>query len=187
MILDKTGTLTTGEFKVLNVDSLTDNYSSDDITALMAGIEGGSSHPIAQSIIKYAEEQHIQATPFESIAVVSGAGVEGRANGRDYKLISQKAYGEYFAIDIESGATLSILTENGRAIGHVALGDELKESSRKLIAVLKKSGIEVIMATGDNEEAAQGVAEILDIEYRANQSPEDKYALVNTLKQVRQT
>lgn len=187
MILDKTGTLTTGEFKVLNVDVLDDKYTKEEITALIAGIEGGSSHPIAQSIVKYAQEQSVQATSFDSIDVVSGAGVEGNANGHKYELISQKAYGQSLDINVPKGATMSILVENGEAIGSVALGDELKETSKELIQVLKKSGIQPIMATGDNEKAAQGAAEVLDIEYRANQSPEDKYDLVNSLKKQGQT
>ncbi len=111
-----------------------------------------------------------------------GAGVEGHANNRKYKLISQKAFGDEIAIDIPKGATLSVLVEDGEAIGTVALGDELKRKSKELIQVLKNNNIKPIMATGDNEKIAQGVAEILGIEYRANQSPQDKYDLVTSLK-----
>lgn len=182
MILDKTGTLTTGEFKVLNMKTLKDNYTEAEVAALMAGIEGGSSHPIAQSIISYAEKQGVQPIPFDSIEVVSGSGVEGMANGHKYELVSQKAYGKELDVAVPKGATLSILVENGAAIGTVALGDELKESSRVLIEALKSHDIQPIMATGDNETAAQGVADDLGIEYRANQSPQDKYDLVEALK-----
>ncbi|WKA52729.1 heavy metal translocating P-type ATPase [Planococcus liqunii] len=187
MILDKTGTLTTGEFKVLNMETLDSQYTKAEITALMAGIEGGSSHPIAQSIVHYAEEQGIQPAGFDQIEVVSGAGVEGNANGRNYKLISQKELGKAVAVDVPKGATLSILIEDGKPIGTVALGDELKETSKTLIRSLKQNSIQPIMATGDNETAAQGVAEELGIEYRANQSPQDKYDLVESLKNKGQT
>ena len=85
-------------------------------------------------------------------------------------------------MDIPKGATLSVLVENDDAIGAVALGDELKPTSKELIKVLKKNNIQPIMATGDNEKAAQGVAEYLEIEYRSNQSPQDKYELVKHLK-----
>lgn len=187
MILDKTGTLTTGEFKVLKVESLSDHYSVAEVTALMAGIEGGSSHPIAQSIVTYAQEQRIQPVRFDSITVVSGAGVEGEADGSRYQLISQKAFGRELDMDVPKGATLSVLVAEDKAIGAVALGDELKETSKDLMRVLKDSGIQPIMATGDNETAAQGVAEALDIEYRANQSPQDKYNLVESLKKEGKT
>ena len=183
MILDKTGTLTTGEFKVLDVELFNNKYKKEEIIALLAGIEGGSSHPIAQSIISFAEQQDIRPASFDSIDVISGAGVEGKAGGHRYQLISQKAYGRNLDIDIPKGATLSVLVENDDAIGAVALGDELKPTSKELIKVLKKNNIQPIMATGDNEKAAQGVAEYLEIEYRSNQSPQDKYELVKTLKE----
>ncbi|WP_165745854.1 heavy metal translocating P-type ATPase [Streptococcus dysgalactiae] len=187
MVLDKTGTLTTGEFKVLDVTVLSDKYSEEEITGLLAGIEVGSSHPIAQSIVNHAEAKGIKSVSFDSIEIVSGAGIEGEANGHHYQLISQKAYGKALRMDIPKGATLSILVENNEAIGAVALGDELKETSRNLIEVLKKYGIEPLMATGDNEEAAQGVAEVLGIQYQANQSPEDKYKLVESMKNQNKT
>ena len=182
MILDKTGTLTTGEFKVLDVKLLNNKYKKEEIIALLAGIEGGSSHPIAQSIISFADQQDIRPVSFDSIDVISGAGVEGKAKGHSYQLISQKAYGHNLGIDIPKGATLSVLVENDDAIGAVALGDELKPTSKELIRALKKNNIEPIMATGDNEKAAEGVSEDLGIEYRSNQSPQDKYELVKALK-----
>ncbi|NQN87087.1 cadmium-translocating P-type ATPase [Streptococcus suis] len=182
IILDKTGTLTTGEFKVLDVKLLNDKYTKEEIIALLAGIEGGSSHPIAQSIIRFAEQQDIRPASFDSIDVISGSGVEGKAGGHRYQLISQKAYGRNLDMDIPKGATLSVLVENDDAIGAVALGDELKPTSKELIKALKKNNIQPIMATGDNEKAAQGAAEVLGIEYRSNQSPQDKYELVKTLK-----
>ncbi|MGG2385536.1 copper-translocating P-type ATPase TcrB [Enterococcus faecium] len=182
IVLDKTGTLTTGEFKVLDVELFNDKYTKDEIVALLSGIEGGSSHPIAQSIISYAEQQGIRPVSFDSIDVISGAGVEGQANGHRYQLISQKSYGRNLDMDIPKGATLSVLVENDEAIGAVALGDELKPTSKDLIQALKKNKIQPIMATGDNEKAAQGTAEILGIDYLANQSPQDKYELVEKLK-----
>lgn len=182
MILDKTGTLTTGEFKVLNVEVLDKEFSKEEITGLLSGLEAGSSHPIAQSIVNYAEEQEIKAVNFDSIDIISGEGVQGESNEKQYKLISQKSYGKELDIKTPKGATLSILVEDEKAIGAVALGDELKETSKELIHALKKYGIEPIMATGDNEKAAQAVAEDLGVKYKANQSPQDKYKLVEELK-----
>lgn len=187
MVLDKTGTLTTGEFKVLALDTFSDKHSKDEVTALIAGIEGGSSHPIAQSIVSYANKQDIKPVTFDSINIISGSGVEGEVNGKHYKLISQKSYGKELDIEVPIGATLSIFVEEGEVIGSVALGDELKETSIKLIKALKVSGIEPLMATGDNEKAAQVVAEELDIKYKANQSPQDKYELVELLKKQGKT
>ncbi len=187
MLLDKTGTLTTGEFKVLNIKVLDENYTEAEITGLMAGIEGGSSHPIAQSITQYAEEEAVEIVNFDSIDVLSGKGVEGEAKGKHYELISQKSYEQDLNLEIPKGATASVLVEDGQAIGAVALGDELKATSHDLIQALKENNIEPIMATGDNEKAAQGVAEELGIEYKANQSPQDKYQFIEKLTDENKT
>ena len=182
IVLDKTGTLTTGEFKVLDTQLLDPRYSNEEFLALLAGIEAGSSHPIAQSITTYAQDAKIQPITFDHIEVLSGEGVMGQANGNTYQLISQKAYGADLAIDVPTGATLSILTENDTAIGTVALGDELKATSQALINFLKTEGIQPIIATGDNESAAQGIAETLGVAYHANMSPQDKYNLIESYK-----
>lgn len=182
MILDKTGTLTTGQFKVLQVDTLTQNTSEEDIIALLAGIESGSSHPIAESIVQYADEKDIKAKSFDSSDVVSGEGVVGKLDGKTYKLVSLKAYGSELELDLPAGATTSVLTENDQAIAAVSLGDELKDSSKDLVAVLRDNGIEPLMATGDNENAAKAVADELGIDYRSEQSPEDKNKLVEDLQ-----
>ncbi|GAA0351196.1 heavy metal translocating P-type ATPase [Alkalibacterium iburiense] len=187
MVLDKTGTLTTGEFKVVGVTPLKEGYSEEELTALMAGIEGGSSHPIAQSIVDYADIENIKPVSFDSVDVLSGSGVKGQANGKNYELISLKAYGKDINVDIPAGSTLSVLTEEGEAIGSIALGDEIKESSAQLIQRLKDNGIKPLMATGDNEEAAKSVAEELGMDYKANLSPQDKYDLVDQLKKEGQT
>src|SRR5690625_2010108 len=108
MILDKTGTLTTGEINVLDLRLFDDNYTKEEVIALLAGIEEGSSHPIAQSILNYAKQKDIHPVSFDSIEVIAGVGVEGVTNGRHYQLISQKANGRNLDINIPKGATLSI-------------------------------------------------------------------------------
>lgn len=182
IVLDKTGTLTTGEFKVMDVNVLDDRLSKEEVLALLAGIEAGSSHPIAQSIVDYVHEQNIQEVEFSSIEIIVGQGIAGVYEGNEYQLISQKTYGQSIHVDVPTGATLSILTKDGKAIGTVALGDELKESSREFIELLKEKEIKPIMATGDNESAAKDVADELGIEYYSNQSPQDKYKRVENLK-----
>ena len=154
----------------------------EDILALLAGIEAGSSHPIAQSIIDYAKEKNVSPINFDSAEVVSGQGVTGTSQGAKYALISLKAYGQATSIEVLQGATMSVLTKDGQGIGTVSLGDELKTTSKELIEVLKDKGITPMMATGDNDSAAKGIAQELGIEYHANQSPQDKYNLVEGLK-----
>lgn len=187
MVLDKTGTLTTGVFEVLQISPISDLYSKATITSFLAGIEAGSSHPIAQSIIQYAEDKEITPTEFESIQIIQGEGMRGQYNGITYRLISENAYGETFDLDLPQGATISILLEDENPIGVVALGDTLKKSSYDLINNLKSRNIMPILATGDNELAAKVVADALDIDYYSNQSPQDKYDLIQSLKADHQT
>ncbi|MCZ0716814.1 copper-translocating P-type ATPase [Aerococcus kribbianus] len=182
IVLDKTGTLTKGQFDVLTIKSLNSNFNEAEITGLLAGIESGSTHPIAQSLVQYAKDQNISPVEFTENKVISGQGVAGNYEGHSYQLISEAAYGENLDFDRPTGATVSVLVKDGEAIAAVALGDELKDSSQDLIQQLKEAGKEVIMATGDNENSASIVAKELGIEYYANQSPEDKYELVKELK-----
>lgn len=182
MILDKTGTLTTGEFKVLAVEPLSADYSTTEILALLAGLEAGSSHPIAQSISQYAETKAIKPKAFDAIEILSGKGVKGEHQSSQYELLSEQAYDKSHEFTAPKGSTVSLLIKDQELIGAVALGDEIKASSKHLIQTLKQTGIEVIMATGDNEQAARAVAESLSIDYMASQTPEDKYQLVKDLK-----
>ena len=183
MILDKTGTLTTGVFSVLQLDLLDDEIKADEAIGLLSGLEQGSSHPIATSIINYAKEKNIKPIKFNQISVLSGIGLEGRIGKDLYKLISQKAYGKDIKINETLGATISILIKNEQAIAAIYLGDQLKPSSKSFIQNLKNKGIKPIMATGDNELAAKEVANKLDITYLANQTPKDKYELVSSYKE----
>ncbi|WIF88285.2 copper-translocating P-type ATPase [Acholeplasma laidlawii] len=182
VILDKTGTLTTGIFKVQHIDLLDNSLSEEEVISILYGIESASSHPIAQSIIEYAKNKDVKALKFDKINYISGKGLEGSVGLDTYEFISINAYKEPITIQNDFGYTVSILLKNNKAIGVVKLGDSLKTSSQKLIKELKHKGIRPIMATGDNEYAAKIVANKLDIEYYANQSPEDKYKLVEKFK-----
>ena len=187
VLLDKTGTLTTGELEVFALDRLDEQYTKKDMIALVAGMEQGSSHPIAQSILNYAKKMNIAPQLFDSLSIVAGKGMKGTLKGKEYELLSEKAYGRTLDFTPPLGATLSVLTKEGKAIGYVALGDEVKENSIAFIQQLKSWGITPLMATGDNDSAARKVADKLDIDYLANQSPQDKYALVERLKQQQLT
>ena len=184
MILDKTGTLTTGEFKVLQIDVFDKSYSEEDIIALLSGIEMGSTHPIAQSIINFAKEKQVEPKKFDETKVLTGIGIEGKMGKDTYQLVGLKAYQGSIKYNDKLSATMSVLTKNNEAIGMVYLGDDLKKTSQHLINLLKRRGIKPIMATGDNESSAKIVAEKLGIDYKANQSPKDKYELIKSYKET---
>ena len=184
MILDKTGTLTTGEFKVLQIDVFDKSYSEEDIIALLSGIEMGSTHPIAQSIINFAKEKQVEPKKFDETKVLTGIGIEGKMGKDTYQLVGLKGYKGSIKYNDKLSATMSVLTKNNEAIGMVYLGDDLKKTSQHLINLLKRRGIKPIMATGDNENSAKIIAEKLGIDYKANQSPKDKYELIKSYKET---
>lgn len=183
MVLDKTGTLTSGAFKVLKLGLLDSAFDENKVIALMAGLEEGSSHPIAQSIRSYAADLGIEPARFDATISLPGAGLEGHFQGTTYRILSPKAYGRQLDLELPPGATLSLLIEEDAAVAYLALGDELKPTAAGLIQALKSKGIQAIMATGDNEAAARVVAEALEMEYVAEQSPQDKYGLIQSLKE----
>ncbi len=187
IVLDKTGTLTDGDFKIMDLEILNDNYNETEIYSLLAGIESGSSHPIAQAIIKYAEDKNIKIAQFDSSETIKGKGVIGSYKNSNYELISLNSFkdnlnNESLELSNDEEYTSSVLTKDNEAIAIVSLGDQIKESSYSLVKSLKENAMEIIMATGDNEAVAKSVADKLGIKYLSQQTPEDKYALIQKLQ-----
>lgn len=187
IVLDKTGTLTDGEFKVMDLQILSDRYNDSKIYSLLAGIESGSSHPIAQAIVKHVKDKGINMARFESSETITGVGIAGTYENSHYELISLKSYNEKvyrddLQIKSDQAYTSSVLTKNNEAIAVVSLGDQIKDSSYSLVKSLKDNGLQIIMATGDNEAVAKSVADKLGINYLAQQRPEDKYKLIQKLQ-----
>ena len=187
IILDKTGTLTDGDFKIMDLEIINDNYNETEIYSLLAGIESGSSHPIAQAIIKYAEDKNIKIAQFDSSETIKGKGVIGSYKNSHYELISLNSFkdnlnNESLELSNDEEYTSSVLTKDNEAIAIVSLGDQIKEGSYSLVKSLKENSIEIIMATGDNEAVAKSVADKLGIKYLAQQTPEDKYSLIQKLQ-----
>lgn len=187
IVLDKTGTLTDGEFKVMDLQILSDRYNDSEIYSLLAGIESGSSHPIAQAIVKHVKDKGINIARFESSETITGVGVAGTYENSHYELISLKSYNEKvyrddLQIKSDQAYTSSVLTKNNEALAVVSLGDQIKDSSYSLVKSLKDNGLQIIMATGDNEAVAKSVADKLGINYLAQQRPEDKYKLIQKLQ-----
>lgn len=187
IVLDKTGTLTDGEFKVMDLQIFSDRYNDSEIYSLLAGIESGSSHPIAQAIVKHVKDKGINIARFESSETITGVGIAGTYENSHYELISLKSYNEKvyrddLQIKSDQAYTSSVLTKNNEAIAVVSLGDQIKDSSYSLVKSLKDNGLQIIMATGDNEAVAKSVADKLGINYLAQQRPEDKYKLIQKLQ-----
>lgn len=192
IVMDKTGTLTQGNFAVAEFTSFREDYSDQHVLKLMGALEEGSSHPLAVGILEKISA--LGLTPFtaENITNIAGAGIEGRIDGKNYKLVSAAYLKENnVSYDIQgftalagAGNSVSYLLEEGENIGIIGQGDQIKPESRNTIQQLKKLGIRPIMLTGDNEETAKLVGNELGItEIHAEARPEDKEKLVRELQE----
>lgn len=182
-LMDKTGTLTDGQFKVRKVVDFTGNT---DILQLMATLEQSSTHPIALSIVKSAKD--LPLLPAENVQNIPGIGLSGQILSKSYEIVNLKylrkqqlKFDDTRVIEsLNLGLTLSFLIdEEKNVLGFIALGDSPKNDAKAFIAGLLAQGIIPVMLTGDNQATAEKVARNLNIpEFRAELNPEDKANLV---------
>jgi len=192
LIVDKTGTLTEGKPKLIDVKACAP-FVSDQVLQIAASLERGSEHPLAAAILEGAAERKVKLLSTSAFNAVTGMGVTGnieqeRAALGNVKMMEAEG-AELGALKQEAeerqsqGQTVMFLSVGGLAAGFVAVADPIKETTADAIAALHKLGMKVIMATGDTLRTAQAVAAELDIDdVRADVMPEDKAALVAELK-----
>ncbi|UVV92622.1 copper-translocating P-type ATPase [Leuconostoc mesenteroides] len=183
-LMDKTGTLTTGKFTVQRFSVY--DFDQSKALGIMSALDQQSTHPLAQSIVNYAKEQHapkIQASHVENIA---GYGVRGKIDDQLYTLASAKYLKQNHITftPLQTEGSISYLLEEGRVIAAIAQGDHLKESAPAFIRTLLNQGITPVMITGDNELAAKQIADELKItDIHSQVSPQDKINLVSEYQQ----
>ncbi|WP_461224568.1 copper-translocating P-type ATPase [Lacticaseibacillus suihuaensis] len=187
VLMDKTGTLTEGVFKVNAVRSLTPKHSTDAVLTLFAQLEATSSHPLASGILTAAKAAGLAAPAATNVQTVPGVGLTGTIAGQDYAVVtasylrrSHLAFDEkQFQQLAAAGNSVSYLTQGDQVLGLVAQGDQIKPRAQALIAALKKRGIQPVMLTGDNAPAAEAVAARLGgLTVHAELKPADKARLV---------
>ncbi|WP_294830027.1 copper-translocating P-type ATPase [uncultured Lactobacillus sp.] len=187
LLLDKTGTLTEGKFQVRKYDSLSKGYDSEEIIKLIASLEQDSNHPIAQSILQFAKEKHLNLYSVSNSKTLDGKGVSGTLNGKEYQLVNEKTarslVGHFPEIDALN-YTSSYLVTGNELLGYVAVGDEIKKNAAALIKQIKDLNITPVMLTGDNEKVAQSIAQKLRIsEVHSGLMPDDKQKIVAQLQE----
>ncbi len=188
IIFDKTGTITYGKPEVIDIISLSSEFSLKEIIKISASLESGSEHPLAKAIINKNKEDIYNIDSFKSYP---GYGVEGMVNGKKYFLgnikfikdkninfLESKLTGYYY-----KGLTTILLTDENRVIGIITLGDKIRDDSKDAIDLLKKEKINIYLATGDNKEAAEIIAKETGIKnIYADILPDEKVNIVNELK-----
>lgn len=189
--MDKTGTLTEGKFTVNGLKSTDKAFDSKKLLAIVAGIENGSSHPIASSIVSYAKDQKVAPEAMENIQAIKGYGMSATQADKTYYLVNMKYLNEHkISLDkqqiqtyLDQGNTISYLVVDKKVLGFIALGDRIKANTIEFIKELKARNITPIMLTGDNKEAAAIMAKQMGIdEYRAELLPEDKHEVIKQLE-----
>ncbi len=190
VVLDKTGTITRGE------PSLTDVVAQGgehELLGLAASCERASEHPIAQAIVRAAQERDIALDEPAEFEAFPGGGVKASVRGRNVVIGNSKLLRERgIATDMledqiqaleNQGKTVVVVAVDGAAQGLLAVADTIKRGSREAIAALKRMGIEVVMITGDNERTARAVAAEVGIdEVIAEVLPADKALRVRDLR-----
>src|SRR5437867_2054939 len=186
IVFDKTGTLTIGRLVVTDVIvAAGSGASEDEVLALAAAAEQGSEHPLGEAIVARAKERGLALPPIGEFTTVPGQGIEAMASG-GRGLLGNRRLMDVRGIDVEAlapqvralaseGKTAVYLALGGRALGVIAVADELKPEAPEAIAALAQRGIDVAMLTGDARPTAEAVAARAGVKrVLAEILPEDK-------------
>ncbi len=174
LIMDKTGTLTEGKFKLAQVTAFAP-WSEDEVLSLAASVEQLSEHPIGKAIARAAKEKNIPTPAVQNFKSISGVGVEGMVNGRQV-VINMAGRSRIIPAD----KTAVALTVDGKAAGLLFVGDTIKKSSYEAVKELHNKGLKLVMVTGDNEKTANKVASELGIDQTyAEITPEAKLNILH--------
>jgi Cu+-exporting ATPase len=173
IVLDKTGTITTGRAELTDVMTLGD-ISESELLSIVASVERHSEHSLAAAIVRGAEARGLEIPPASDFQALPGQGVEAKVAGRfvligNSRLITEEEIDlKPVAAVLESlaaeGKTPMLAAINGRIAGIVAVADRVRPDSKQAIATLERMGLDVVMVTGDNRRTAEAIAREVGIE-----------------------
>jgi Cu+-exporting ATPase len=193
LVVDKTGTLTEGKPKLTSVYALND-FVEQDILRFAASLEQVSEHPLASAIVKGAKDKGLTLMQVEDFNSLTGRGVTGGVKSHQIALGNATLMAE-LNVDTQQlvgrvdtlrqqGQTVMLISIDNKAAGLISVADPIKKNSVKALQQLHKSGIKVVMLTGDNQVTAQAVAQNLGIDQvYADVLPEQKAEVVKKLQQ----
>jgi Cu+-exporting ATPase len=192
LVVDKTGTLTEGKPKLVAIETHPD-FAEQEVLMLAASLERASEHPLAEAIVRGAEEQGIALLRVEKFASMTGKGVSGLVDGRTVALgnsglLETLSISPVDLVDLAEsgrvrGQTVMFVAIDGRAAGIIGVADPIKQSTAEAIRDLHEEGVKVVMLTGDNRTTAQAVANQLNIDrVEADVLPDQKAKIVKALQ-----
>jgi len=187
--LDKTGTVTRGDLRVVGVHPA-DGVAEADVVSLAGAAESGSEHPLARAIVAAASEGGHALGELDHFENVPGEGIRAVVDGTQVSVIRPDAVGSLpqplaSAVDAAQGRgeTPVVVLRGDDPVGVIAMADTIKESSARAIAEFRKLGLNPVLLTGDNERAARAVAEQVGItQVVADVRPEGKVQVVRELQ-----
>jgi P-type Cu+ transporter len=195
LVVDKTGTLTTGKPQVTDVTG--SEFDQNAVLSLAAAVEVQSEHPLARAVVAEANHRGVHIPKATEFLSITGAGLKGVVDGSNV-LVGNQAFLAHNGVSISKDLIgkaneLSVkarsivwVASDGRAVGIMGISDPLKPTTATAVQRLHEMGVKVVMATGDNPETARVVAGQLRIdEVYAGLKPEDKQRLVQELKAKR--
>ncbi|HEY5776032.1 MAG TPA: heavy metal translocating P-type ATPase, partial [Xanthomonadales bacterium] len=192
LVVDKTGTLTEGRPELVAVTAI-EGFDDRDILRLAAGLERNSEHPLAEAIVRGAQERGIEPGRSEKFESITGKGVIGAVDGKKVALGNQKLFeaegidaGDLLKLAESSradGQTIMLVAIGGQAAGLIGVADPVKETTPEAISDLHAEGVQVVMLTGDSRTTAEAVAARLGIDrVEAEVLPDQKADVVKRLQ-----
>ncbi len=199
IVLDKTGTITSGHPSVTDTILLTDSLTETQFLSEAAAAEMGSEHPLARAVVEYVQEQGVELAKSEQFEAKPGRGIAARVNGKKYLSgnVSYLKENQAFPSGEEAraaeqvverlaqeGKTPLLFAREGKLIGVVAVADTIRETSKSAIRQFQEMGLHVVMLTGDNHVTAEAIRAELGIEQAVSDVlPTQKEAHVRALQE----
>ena len=199
IVLDKTGTITSGHPAVTDVLPLDRSLTEEQFLAEAAAAEFGSEHPLAQAVVERAQQLRLSLPKAEAFEAVAGRGIRAKVNGREYlagnlafleenhqpaTLEERSAAKSVVNKLAQEGKTPLLFLRNGKLLGVIAVADTIRETSRAAIQRFNEMGLHVVMLTGDNKVTAEAIRKELGIEQAISDVlPTQKEAHIRSLQE----
>ena len=191
VLLDKTGTITNGKPKVVDIQVFND-YSKEEVLKVAASIEKHSEHPLGKAIVEEAEKQEFDVLSIEQFQSISGMGIQGIVDGKEVLLGNHLLLqNQEIAVDdfntvidevASQGQTAMFVAIQKQVAGIIVVADTIKATSKEAIQQMKALGLQVRMVTGDHEKTAKAIANEVGIETVYSQVlPNEKASVVEQL------
>lgn len=197
---DKTGTLTYGTPQVIEVSSITDDFSKAELYRLCASAEQLSEHPLGKAITRsFKQDNSVELLPCGNFQMLPGRGVSAGVGGQEIlagnlEMLSERKIGVPDTVLAETdqylsqGCTVTYLAVSERLSGYIVLSDTVRDESVSMIDALKSLNVQPVLLTGDNERAASAIASQLHIEeVHADCLPEDKLNWIDAYQKKDET